>query len=63
VVADRWQPVATARDSARTLISFLRGFGDLAIFAVIVLLPVGVIIAVVVYLSRLLWRRLRRRTD
>ena len=60
VAAEDWQPVATVRDSVRTLIDLLRGLGDLAIFAVIVLLPAGLIVAAVVYLVRRLWRQLRR---
>lgn len=63
VVGEGWQPVATARDSVRTLINFLHSFGDLAIFAVIVLVPAGLIFAALFYLVRKLWRRLRRRPE
>ncbi len=61
VAAQGWQPVATVRDSVRTLIGFLYGAGDFAIFAVIVLLPAALILGAVLYVLRRLWRRLRRR--
>jgi len=61
VVAEGWQPVATARDSVRTLIDFLRGLGNFAIYAVIVLLPAGLVVVGALYLLRRLWRRVRRR--
>jgi hypothetical protein len=62
VVASGWQPGDTARDSARALIGVLRALGDFTIFAAIVLLPVGVVIALAVWLIRRLWRRLFRRS-
>jgi len=60
LAAEGWQPGDTARGSARTLISILHGLGDFAIFAVIVLLPVGLILVLAVWLIRRLWRRLGR---
>jgi len=63
VVAEGWQPVATARDSVRTLIDFLRGLGNFAIYAVIVLLPAGLVVVGALYLLRRLWRRVRRRRE
>jgi hypothetical protein len=61
VAGEGWQPVATIRGSLRTLVDLLRGLGDFAIFAVIVLLPVALIVATLVYLLRRLWRRVRQR--
>jgi DNA polymerase/3'-5' exonuclease PolX len=61
VAGEGWQPLATLRGSLRTLIDLLRGLGDFAIFAVIVLLPVALILAALVYFLRRLWRLVRRR--
>lgn len=52
VAAPGWQPGETVRDSFRTLVSFLRWLIDALIFAVIVLLPVGIVLF-------LLWKLLR----
>ena len=60
LVAEGWQPGDTARGSARTLIGILHSLGDFVIFAVIVLLPVGLILVFAVWLIGRLWRRLRR---
>jgi hypothetical protein len=60
LVTEGWQPGDTARGSARTLIDILHALGDFVIFAVIVLLPVGLILVFAVWLIRRLWRRLRR---
>jgi len=53
VAAPGWQPGETVRDSFRTLVSFLRWLIYALIFAVIVLLPVGLVLL-------LLWKLLRR---
>jgi len=58
--AEGWQPGDTARGSARTLIDILHALGDFVIFAVIVLLPVGLILVLAIWSLRRLWRRLRR---
>jgi Domain of unknown function (DUF4349) len=60
VAGDEWRPGDTARGSVRTLVAFLRWLLDFTIFAVIVLLPVGLLIAVVVLGLRRVWRRLRK---
>jgi hypothetical protein len=60
LVTEGWQPGDTARGSARTLIDILHALGDFVIFAVIVLLPVGLILVLAIWLLRRLWRRLRR---
>jgi len=61
VAGEEWRPGDTARGSVRTLVAFLRWLLDFAIFAVIVLLPVGLVIGVVVWGLRKVWRRLRRK--
>ncbi|HEY7215522.1 MAG TPA: DUF4349 domain-containing protein [Thermoanaerobaculia bacterium] len=62
VVPDgEWHPGDTVRSSARALVGFLRWFLDFLIFALIVLLPIGLIVAVVVLALRRLWRRARRK--
>jgi hypothetical protein len=58
---DRWRPGDRARSSARTLVAFLRWLLDFAIFAVIVLVPVGLVIAVVLLGLRKVWRRVRKQ--
>ena len=55
-----WHPGDTARSSARALVSFLRWFLDFAIFAVIVLMPIGLVVAVVALALRRVWRRVRK---
>jgi len=60
LVTEGWQPGDTARGSARTLIDILHALGDFVIFAVVVLVPVGLILVFAVWLILRLWRRLRR---
>lgn len=60
VSEDGWRPGDTLRGSARTLVGFLRWLVDAVIYCLIVLLPVGLVIAVVVWGLRRLWRWLRR---
>jgi uncharacterized protein DUF4349 len=61
VDGDEWRPGDTLRGSARTLMGFLRWLLDAVIYFFIVLLPVGLVIAVVVLALRWVWRRLRRK--
>jgi len=61
VAGEEWRPGDTARSSTRTLVAFLHWLLDFAIFAVIVLLPVGLVIGVVVWGLRKIWRRVRRK--
>jgi len=60
VPGDQWRPGDTVRSSARSLVGFLRWLADFAIFAVIVLLPVGLVIVAVLIGLRRLWRRVRK---
>jgi len=60
VAGGSWRPGDTARSSARTLVGFLRGLTDTAIFFVIVLVPVGLVILAVVFAVRWVVRRFRR---
>lgn len=62
VASDEWRPGDTLRGSARTLVGFLRWLVDAVIFTVIVLLPIGLVIAAAVLALRWLWRRGRRIT-
>ena len=62
VASDEWRPGDRLRGSARTLVGFLRWLVDAVIYTVIVLLPVGLVIAAVVLGLRWLWRRGRRIT-
>ena len=61
IVADRWLPSATARSSFRTLLRTLQSLADFLIIFVIVWLPIGVLIAVPLWLMYKLWRRVRNR--
>ncbi len=45
-----WSPGRTVRNSLRTLLGGLRGLGDAAIFAVVVLLPLGLLLAFAAWL-------------
>jgi hypothetical protein len=67
-VADSsWQPSDTVRSSFRSLVGFLRWLADFLIYALIVLVPVGLVIAVGIFLLRWIFRRLgwsfRRRRE
>lgn len=53
-----WQPSSTVRGSTRVLLTLLRAIGDFAIFAVIVLIPMGLLIALVVWVAKAARRRL-----
>ncbi|MFL6193310.1 MAG: DUF4349 domain-containing protein, partial [Thermoanaerobaculia bacterium] len=57
-----WQPSDTVRSSIRTLINFLQLLVDFLIYAVVVLLPVGLVIAAGVLLLLWIWRRGRAVT-
>ena len=61
LVGDRWQPSATVRSSFRTLLGALQSLADFAIVFVIVLLPIGSLIALPIWLLVKLRRRWRRR--
>ena len=62
-VADTsWHPSDTVRTSIRNLIGFLRWLVDFLIYAVIVLLPVGLVIAAAIALLLWIRRRVRRVT-
>lgn len=56
-----WRPGDTARGSVRTLLALLRALGNFAIFAVIVLLPLGVVLWLLLRLVTPLIRRARAR--
>lgn len=64
-----WRPGETVKNSLRQLVAALRGFGDFAIWAVIVLLPVALVVVAVIAGVGALLRRLgvrgpwRRRDD
>jgi hypothetical protein len=58
-VADSsWQPSDTVRSSFRSLVGFLQWLADFLIYALIVLVPAGLVIAVVIFLLRWIFRRL-----
>ena len=59
VVTNRWSVLATARDSGRSLVIVLRTLADLAIFFVIVIVPVTVLVALPIWGTARLWRRAR----
>lgn len=60
VEGDEWRPGDTVRSSARSLMDFLRWLVNFAIYAVIVLLPVGLVIVAVLLGLRRIWRWLRK---
>lgn len=65
VEEDGWQPNVVVRNSLRSLITTLQGFGNIAIWVGIYLLPVLLIIFVVgmicMLVLRFIWRRFIRR--
>ena len=62
-MGDQWRPAETARSAVDTLLAGLRGFGNLAIFFTIAILPwflaIGLVILLIVLLIR--WRARARR--
>jgi hypothetical protein len=58
---DEWRPGDAMRSSARTLVSFFRWLVNFTIFAVIVLLPVGLVIGLVLFGLRKVWLRVRKK--
>jgi hypothetical protein len=60
VVEPGWQPWATTREAARSLVNTLKSLADAAIWFVLYLLPIALIFVVVTLALRALWRRLRR---
>jgi Domain of unknown function (DUF4349) len=57
VRADEWRPGETLRSSARTLLQVLQGLVDLAIVVVVVVFPVLLPLALLVWA----WMRVRKR--
>jgi hypothetical protein len=58
--AQGWRPIETVKNSLRQLVVVLRGLGDFAIWAALVLLPIGALIAMVVIPLVAVGRRLAR---
>ena len=56
-----WSPNSTLRKSFRTLVSAVQSLVDVAIVLIVVVLPIGLLIAVPIWLLARLWRRARRR--
>jgi Domain of unknown function (DUF4349) len=63
VAGDEWHPSDTLRSSIRSLVSFLKGFVDLLIWVVIVLVPFVLIVGGLIWGLVLSWRRLKRRQE
>ncbi|MCP4901106.1 MAG: DUF4349 domain-containing protein [bacterium] len=65
VVGESWSPIDTARGSVRALVRALQVFADLAIYVLIVLLPMVVLLTVAIRGAARLWRlaKLRRRDE
>ncbi len=61
LAGNEWQPLETLRNSIRTLLRALQGLVDLAIYLVVVVLPILLILSIPVALAFLLLRRLTRR--
>jgi hypothetical protein len=55
-----WRPSDNLRSSLRSLVGFVQWLLDFLVYALIVLLPVGLVIAAAVLALRWLWRRLGR---
>lgn len=57
-----WRPQGVAKDAVEALIDTLQGVADFLIWAVIYLLPVGLVVILPLWLvGRFIWRRLRRK--
>ena len=61
VVSEGWHPGQTARRAFRGLLASLRVLGDFVIIAVIVLLPIGLVLAIPAWGLVRLWRNVVRR--
>lgn len=66
-VDTRWQPGRTALDATETLVDSAQGFGDFLIFFIIAWLPwlvgMGLVIYLIVRVSRWQWQRRQRATN
>jgi len=60
VSGQSWHPSDNLRSSLRSLVGFVQWLLDFLVYAVIVLLPVGLVIAAALLALRWLWRRGRR---
>jgi hypothetical protein len=60
VVEPGWQPVATVKAAARSLVNTLKGLADILIWIVLYALPIGLIFVAVALAIRAAWRALRR---
>lgn len=62
VIEEGWRPLVVVREASRTLVSGLQGLVNLAIWLVIVVLPILILIAIPIVLLILLIRWLRDRS-
>jgi hypothetical protein len=60
VVEPGWQPVATVKNASRSLLNSLKGVVDVLIWAVLYILPLGLIFVVFALIIRAVWKRLRK---
>lgn len=60
VVEPGWQPIATARSAARSLVNSLKFIADAAIWFALYLLPVGLVLVALALFVRAIWRLARR---
>ncbi len=60
LTSEEWRPLDTLRSSLGVLVNLLRAAGDFGIFAVVVLLPLGIVLWLLFWGARALWRRARR---
>jgi len=61
LVSDRWRPGGTARSAVRALVDVLQGLVEVAIYAVIVVLPILAILAAPFVVAFLVFRRRFRK--
>ena len=61
LTGDAWRPSDTVRSSLRSLMGALKALADLAIFLLVAVAPIGLILALVVWMLMKAWRRVRPR--
>jgi len=56
-----WQPAGVAKDAIETMVSTLQKLGDIAIWAVLCVLPIGIVVGIPLFFVVRYVRRLRKR--
>ena len=56
-----WQPAGVAKDAIETMVNTLQKLGDIAIWVVLCVLPIGIVVGIPLFFVVRYVRRLRKR--